>query len=228
MAAPATADWDHRSLEQARVYCTMAQLAAAMNEKASGHYNRWHNWSVVAVSILTVITGSQSIPQITDAGSAPKTTANQVLAVIVAVCSICLGALAGIVSRMDWRGRAVVYAKRSVGYARLAGDIRLELTLPNHNRRDARTFFETVMTKVAELEDMGDPLPSQFKKATQIEDAVLSMWGDTHSVRSLPVHEPTPRVTDPHVASEGDVHVLDGSELMASRKRQLMDLLQCP
>ncbi len=203
--------WDHRSLEQARVYCTMAQLSAAMNEKASFQFNKWHNWSIVIISVLTVITGSQSIPEITNAGSAAKSRATQIVTVFVAACSICLGALASIVARMDWRGRAVAYGKRSVGYGRLAGDIRLELTLPARERRPARLFFETIMAKVAELEELGDPLPPQYRNGTMIDEAVLSIWGDAKSSRNVRRGHPT-AVSSPAaafgLAEEGDVTVM--------------------
>ena len=175
--------WDARSLEQARVYCTMAQLSAAMNERASAFYTKLYTRCIVLVSILTVVAGSQSIPEITSAGAGTRSQGERILAILVAISSVCLGALAGVLSRLDWRGKATQYAKRSVGYARLAGDIRLELTLPARERQPARAFFEMIMAKVAELEDMADPLPSRYRTATQIDQAVLSMWGDTRSVR---------------------------------------------
>lgn len=236
--------WDLRSAEQARVYCTAAQLSAAMNEAASTQFNRWHNWSIVAISILTVITGSQSIPALSDASSDSQhaSSTGRSLSIVVALCSICLGALASIVARMDWRGRAVLYAKRSVGYGRLAGEIRLELTLPLRDRRPARGFFEAVINKVFELEELGDPLPPRYRKAASIDSAVLSMWGDTRSVGRLPIpmyHHPTQQqqhqedggTPSPMVAAaalglpaEGDVHItVDTLQAHTDRVKEVLN-----
>jgi hypothetical protein len=135
---------------------------------------------------------------------------------------------------MDWRGRAVLYAKRSVGYGRLAGEIRLELTLPLRDRRPDRGFFEAVINKVFELEELGDPLPPRYRKAASIDSAVLSIWGDTRSVGRLPIpmHYPTQQQEDggtPAAAAlglpaEGDVHItVDTLQAHTDRVKEVLN-----
>lgn len=197
--------WTVHAEHQAQVYCSLAQWNSSMNEKASLYYHRLDKFAIVAVSILTVITGSQSIPQIASAGSKTSTalsdahttnTTDKVLTVFLALCSIALGTLASIVTRLDWRGKAQAYSRRALGYGRLAASIRLQLILEPGERDPARDALERISETMGVLEDMADPLPLQYRETTRVNQGITSMWGGSSTDLPSPSHDPMGRTAE--------------------------------
>jgi hypothetical protein len=187
-AAARARTWTPSAVNQVTVYCTVAQLHASMNERAAGLYRRLDTAAMVLVSILTVVTGSQSVPLLTtgvhDSSAAPS-SGSRGFSLFVALCGIALGAVASIVSRLDWRSKATVFSKRAVGYARLAASVRLQLALYPHQRDSARDTLERINTAIGHLEALGDPLPYSYRTDARVDQGVMAMWGASRSTMHL-------------------------------------------
>lgn len=187
-AAGRARTWTPSAVNQVTVYCTVAQLHASMNERAAGLYRRLDTAAMVLVSILTVVTGSQSVPLLTtgvhDSSAAPS-SGSRGFSLFVALCGIALGAVASIVSRLDWRSKATVFSKRAVGYARLAASVRLQLALDPHQRDSARDTLERINTAIGHLEALGDPLPYSYRTDASVDQGVMAMWGASRSTMHL-------------------------------------------
>jgi hypothetical protein len=182
--------WTVQASQQAQVYCAMAQFNAAMNEAASLYYSRLDNMAMVTICVLTVITGGQSIPHILDVASGAATSSTRSTSwvnIFISLCEIALGAIAGVVARLDWRQRSQACAARAVGYARLAASVRLELTLAPAERGAARTVLEHIEQTIGTLEAAAPPLPLRYRTEAKLEQSILSMWGDSRSTASLPL-----------------------------------------
>ena len=185
-AAARALSWSPKAERQITTYCFVAQLNAAMNEKAALLYRRLDTAAIIVVSLLTVVTGSQSLPllssPLSDTAPSPGTRGFTIFA---GVCGIALGALASMLSRLDWKTKAATYARRAVGYARLAATIRLQLALDPTERDGARATLERISSAIARLEAMGDPLPPHYRSSTRVDQGVMSLWGASRSSINL-------------------------------------------
>ena len=181
----ASSSWTLSAERQITTYCVVAQLNAAMNEKAAQRYRRLDTAAVIVVSLLTVITGSQSLPLLSSplSGAAPS-PGTQGFNIFTGVCGIALGALASMLSRLDWRTKAQTYARRAVGYARLAASVRLQLVLEPRERDGARATLERISAALS----LGRPA---FIRPTFWEDPFPESPADSlppESLRRLHFH----------------------------------------
>ncbi len=185
--------WDENALQQVQAWVGLAELNSACNELASIFYNRMFKLATVFISVLTVLVGSKGLAMLISGSSGP-------IEIFIAVCEICLGIFATIITNLELKNKSASFNKRSHGYKKLASLLRVQLILHPDERARKMELLRSIPQRVGKLEKMAEPLPLRYRlEADRVRSHTLGLWTlhQPVEVRAHSGHVPDPAESVP-------------------------------
>jgi hypothetical protein len=178
--------WDSGAEHQVQSWVRITDLNSATNELAALYYQRLYKAAVMIVSILTVVVGSKGLATLI---MGKATVAD----IVVSICEIILGIFATLLSSMELKNKGESFSKRSIGYAKLASALRIQLVLRPEERETKLKLLESIPARVEHLEEMTEPLPLRYRRQAE------KLMASTHWNVSTRIHViPAPDLPTPH------------------------------
>lgn len=163
-------DWDVTAEMQSLEWLHTAQLNSAMNELASAALSRYHKIALFFITILTVLVGSKGLASLGQADASA-------FDIIIGVCEVALGVFAALVTNFEWKARARSHNKRALGFSMLAMHIRAQMVLQPRERSPKVDFFNVIASRVAQLDELAEPLPVKLRLKAMKSMGIAHMWG---------------------------------------------------
>jgi hypothetical protein len=162
--------WDAHALEQVQAWVKLAELNSACNELASIFYNRMFKLATLLISVLTVLVGSKGLAILISKGPTPAE-------IFIAVCEVCLGISATIITNLELKNKSTSFIRRSNGYKKLASQLRVQLILHPEERARKLELLRSIPQRVAVLEELAEPLPLRYRvEADRVRSHTTGLW----------------------------------------------------
>jgi len=149
--------WDAEAEVQTQSWIRLADLNSATNELASLYYSRMYKFASIVVSILTVLVGSKGLATVIEGRAHPIDMA-------IGVCEILLGVFATLLSNMELKNKSDSFMRRSVGYNKIASQLRVQLVLQRDERANKTELLKGMPERVEQLEMAAEPLPLRYRR----------------------------------------------------------------
>jgi hypothetical protein len=168
MDAPAHGNrgWDARAEQTVHSWIKLAEMYAATNQLASLWHSRANGIAQIFVAVLTVLVGSKGLSTLIAGNGTALDT-------VVGVCELLLGVAATLISTLELKTKATLFAKRSVGYSKLASSMRVQVVLQPPERELKADLLRSIPERVAALEETAEPLPLRYRMQAASLQAVL-------------------------------------------------------
>ncbi len=188
--------WDMCAEHQVQSWVRITDLNSATNELAALYYQRMYKAAVMVVSILTVVVGSKGLATLIMGKATPAD-------IVVGICEIILGIFATLLSNMELRNKSESFSKRSIGYAKLASALRIQLVLRPEERETKLKLLESIPTRVEHLEEMTEPLPLRYRRQAE-KLMATTHWNVSTRVQVIPTPEPAPHAYQYDAKQDGE------------------------